>query len=89
MAAVAMFDRPTKKKMGWALFNYFVLTWAPIAISGLLFVLWNLATGDDLPVLTLVVFLLVMRQFMMVQFLIRASMVPQFLMMLFVLLHVV
>lgn len=63
MAAVAMFDRPTSKKMGWALFNYFVLTWAPIAISGLLFVLWNLVTGGDLPVVTLVVFLLVMRQF--------------------------
>jgi len=62
MATAVLMEKPRTLKMGLALFNYFILTWAPIAISCGLFALWNLATGDTLHIGKLLIFLLVMRQ---------------------------
>jgi stearoyl-CoA desaturase (delta-9 desaturase) len=60
--ATARLPRPQLVRFPAALFSYFVLTWTPITISGLLFWAWNLATGDTLPVWGLVIFLLLFRQ---------------------------
>lgn len=60
--ATARLARVQLVRFPLAMFNYLVLTWFPIALSATLFTLWNMATGAQLPVGRLVIFLLVLRQ---------------------------
>lgn len=61
--ATARLERVQLVRFPLALFNYLILTWFPITVSAALFALWNLATGAELPVAKLVIFLLILRQF--------------------------
>lgn len=60
--ATARLERVQTVKLPLAMVAYLVFTWVPIAISAGLFALWELATGSDLPIGRLVLFLVVLRQ---------------------------
>lgn len=63
MARAALMEKPQTTKVGWALFNYFGLTWAPIGVSMCLYAAYGFATGTDMPLLLLLAFQLLARQF--------------------------
>ncbi len=60
--ATARLARIHTIRLPLALFNYLVVTWVPILISALMYLGWEAATGADLPVPELVLFLVVLRQ---------------------------
>ena len=60
--ATARLERVQYVRFPLALFNYLILTWFPITLSAILYWLWELGTGQDLPITGLVIFLLVLRQ---------------------------
>jgi stearoyl-CoA desaturase (delta-9 desaturase) len=60
--ATARLAKPQFIRMGLASFSYLVVNWFPIAISCSLFAAWNAATGAQIPVFELTVFLLIFRQ---------------------------
>ncbi len=61
--ATARLAQPRFRKMNWALFNYFIVMWLPIAISTTLLGIYGWASGTDVHLVRFVVFLLVLRQF--------------------------
>ena len=60
--ATAQLARIQTVRMPLAMFCYGVLVWVPIAISALLMVAWQAVTGQKLPIVGVVVFLIVLRQ---------------------------
>ena len=60
--ATARLATPRLVKMPWALFNYFVMMWVPIAISTTLLAAWGWVSGTEQDLVRFVIFLLVLRQ---------------------------